>query len=199
MPRSVQMVTLLVWLVALGAVSVLSGARRTPGAGLGSSAGARCGSGSARRPTALCGAIALYINFVLIAMGCFAAFGFLLHTPPRRCFSPPGSHTEVNHGALADFFLWHLLDAIPGLKVNETLRWAAPFTYERAGAGWLLLLFKVMVIVPAVAGIGRYLKDEDPPKDRPWAVEDASARGAPARAGPISPATVHLALRVRQG
>jgi hypothetical protein len=62
---------------------------------------------------------------------------------------------------LADLFLWHLLDAIPGLKVNETIRWAAPLTYERAGAGWLVLLFKVMVIVPVVSGIGRYLKDED--------------------------------------
>lgn len=82
----------------------------------------------------------------------------------------------MSHGSFADFFLWHLLDAIPGLKVNETIRWTAPLTYERAGAGWLLLLFKVMVIVPAVAGIGRYLKDEDPPKDRPSAVTSGAER-----------------------
>jgi hypothetical protein len=36
----------------------------------------------------------------------------------------------------------------------------AALSYDRSGAGWLVLLFKVMVIVPVVSGIGRYLKDE---------------------------------------
>ena len=177
MPPGVQMVTLLLWLLALAAVSVLlysRDLRRRARAWLGRRTQVRVRLGPPGR-LPFWGAVALYINFVLIAMGCFAAFGFLLHTSAPPLFLP-GSHTEVSHGALADFFLWHLLDAIPGLKVNETLRWAAPFTYERAGAGWLLLLFKVMVIVPAVAGIGRYLKDEDPPKDRPSAVSDAGPR-----------------------
>jgi len=175
MPPGVQMATLLLWLLALAAVSVLLYSRelrRRARAWLGRRTRVRVRLGPPGR-LPLWGAVALYINFVLIAMGCFAAFGFLLHTSAPPLFLP-GSHTEVSHGALADFFLWHLLDAIPGLKVNETLRWKAPFTYERAGAGWLLLLFKVMVIVPAVAGIGRYLKDEDPPKDRPSAVTSSA-------------------------
>jgi hypothetical protein len=33
--------------------------------------------------------------------------------------------------------------------------------YECAGAAWLVLLFKVMVIVPVVSGMGQYLKDEE--------------------------------------
>ena len=105
------------------------------------------------------GAIALYINFV-IAMGCFASIAFLLHglTPPL--FLP--AVREVDHGALADFLLWQLLDSIPGLNVPQTLRWEAPVTYQRGLAGWLVLLFKVMVIVPVVSGIGHYLKDEEP-------------------------------------
>ena len=71
----------------------------------------------------------------------------------------------MDHGSLADFLLWQVLDAIPRLKVPETLLWAAPLTYERAGAGWLVLLFKVMVIVPVVSGVGHYLKDEEPRAD----------------------------------
>jgi hypothetical protein len=71
----------------------------------------------------------------------------------------------VEHGTLADFLLWHVLDAIPGLKVPETIKWEAPLTYERASAGWLLLLFKVMVIVPVVSGIGHYLTEEDDEPD----------------------------------
>ena len=97
-------------------------------------------------------------------MGCFAGMAFLLHglTPPL--FLP--ATRPVEHGSLADFLLWQLLDAVPGLKVPETLRWPAPLTYERGAAGWLVLLFKIMVIVPVVSGIGHYLKDEEPRRPR---------------------------------
>jgi hypothetical protein len=106
-------------------------------------------------------AVALYVNFVFIAAGCFASIAYLLHgmTP---LFQPTAGHA-VEHGTLADFLLWQLLDAIPGLKVPDTIKWQAPLTYERAGAGWLVLLFKVMVIVPVVSGIGHYLRDDGPP------------------------------------
>jgi uncharacterized membrane protein YvlD (DUF360 family) len=121
------------------------------------------------------GAVALYINFVIIAMGCFASIAFLLHGLSPPLFLP--AVREVDHGALADFLLWQLLDAIPGLKVPETIRWVAPLTYERSGAGWLVLLFKVMVIVPVVSGIGHYLKDEEPPGvDSPSTSSGAEAR-----------------------
>src|SRR4029450_10298918 len=88
-----------------------------------------------------------------------ASVAFLLHglTPPL--FLPKAR--PVDHGSLADFLLWHVLDAIPGLKVPETIKWEAPLTYERVGAGWLLLLFKVMVIVPGVSGIADYLNEDE--------------------------------------
>ena len=164
-PRSLQVVTLLVWLVFLAFVSVLLYSRalrervrlwldRNPSKFL--------GAFSWRERVETWAAIALYIDFVIIAMGCFAGVAYLLHglTPPL--FLPKAR--PVGHGSLADFLLWHLLDAIPGLKVPETIKWEAPLSYERAGAGWLLLLFKIMVIVPVVSGIGHYLKDEDDEK-----------------------------------
>jgi hypothetical protein len=95
-------------------------------------------------------------------MACFGGLAFMLHDPATPLFLP-AARSEVNQGALGDFLLWHLLDAIPGLKVPETIKWAAPLTYERAGAGWLLLLFKVMVIVPVLSGIGHYIKEEGMP------------------------------------
>jgi len=85
MPRSVQMVTLLLWLVALGAVSVLlywREARRRARAWLGRWSPVRVRLGPPGR-LPLWAAIALYNNFVLLAMGCFAAFGFLPRTVPR--------------------------------------------------------------------------------------------------------------------
>jgi hypothetical protein len=168
-PRWLQAVTLLGWVLLLAVVSAFlysRALRRATRAWFETQAPERVRELSPPERVPALGAIALYINFVFIAMGCFAAIAFLLHglTPPL--FLPAAR--QVDHGALADFLLWQLLDAIPGLKVPDTLRWAAPLTYERAGAGWLVLLFKVMVIVPVVSGIGRYLKDEEgvPPPEQ---------------------------------
>ena len=165
-PRWFQVVTLLVWFLLLAGVSVLLYSRALR---------RRLRDWVRTRPkwprvlspperVGAWGAIALYINFVLVAMGCFAGMAFLLHglTPPL--FLP--ATRPVEHGSLADFLLWQLLDAVPGLKVPETLRWPAPLTYERGAAGWLVLLFKIMVIVPVVSGIGHYLKDEEPRRPR---------------------------------
>jgi hypothetical protein len=181
-PRWLQMLTLLGWLVALAATSVLlhsRALRRQAGDRLGAWAPALLRLVSFARQMPAWGAVALYINFVLIAMGCFAGLAFMLHDPAQPLFLP-GARSEVSHGTLADYLLWHLLDAIPGVKVPETIRWSAPLTYERPGAGWLLLLFKVMVIMPVVSGIGRYLKDEGTTPEK--------SKGAPPRhRGPVGP------------
>jgi hypothetical protein len=168
-PRWLQAVTLLGWVLLLAVVSAFlysRALRRATHAWFQTQAPERVRKFSPPERVPALGAIALYINFVFIAMGCVAAIAFLLHglTPPL--FIPAAR--QVDHGALADFLLWQLLDAIPGLKVPDTLRWAAPLTYERAGAGWLVLLFKVMVIVPVVSGIGLYLKDDEgaPPAEQ---------------------------------
>lgn len=163
-PRWLQVVMLLAWFLLLAMVSALlysRALRRGMREWLRTQAPEWLRHFSPPERVEAWGAVALYINFVIIAMGCFAGIAFLLHglTPPL--FLPAAR--EVDHGALADFLLWQLLDAIPGLKVPETIRWMAPLTYERSGAGWLVLLFKVMVIVPVVSGIGHYLKDEEPP------------------------------------
>lgn len=158
-PRWLQVVTLVAWVILLAGVSVLLYSRALR---------ERLRAWLANHPVLRAftwperveawAAIALYINFVVVAMGCFAGLAFLLHglTPPL--FLPRAR--PVEHGSLADFLLWHLLDAIPGIKVPETIKWEAPLAYERSGAGWLLLLFKLMVIVPVVSGVGHYLKEE---------------------------------------
>jgi hypothetical protein len=90
MPPGVQMATLFLWLLALAAVSVLlysRDLRRRARAWLGRRSPVRVRLGPPGR-LPLWGAVALCINFVLIAMGCFAAFGFLRTPPLRRCFSP---------------------------------------------------------------------------------------------------------------
>ena len=55
-----------------------------------------------------------------------------------------------------DFYMWHFLDAVPVLKINETLLWNAPFTYHQSRVGLLLLIFKIVVIGPVVAAFAAY-------------------------------------------
>jgi hypothetical protein len=49
------------------------------------------------------------------------------------------------------FYLWHLLDAVPTLKIPETLNWDKPaveLTDKRGGG--LLLVFKILVVLPVI-------------------------------------------------
>ena len=50
----------------------------------------------------------------------------------------------------ADFYLWHLFDSIPGIKFNETVGWTQRYAYSDKLSGWLLLAFKVLVIVSVI-------------------------------------------------
>ena len=56
--------------------------------------------------------------------------------------------------AVADFFLWHFLNAVPVLKITDTLLWDPPLTYDQPVVGWILLVFKIAVISPVIAAFG---------------------------------------------
>ena len=183
LPYGLQMATMLVWIAALAVGALLMYSRTLRAQAKAAWDAWAPGPLQIDPPGGKIpawGAVALYVNFVFIAMGGFAAFAFILYDPaqPAPLFLP-GSNKEVSHGALADFFAWHLLDAIPGLKVPETIKWTEPLTYERAGAGWLLLAFKIIVIVPAIRGIGCYLKDDED--------EEAKEPSSPERRGGVGP------------
>jgi uncharacterized membrane protein len=91
------------------------------------------------------------VNVLLLALPFFGALTLVLME--KDVVTLTGSTERV-----FDFYTWHFLDAIPLLKVNETLHWDPPMTYEQARVGWLLLLFKVTVIVPVIGVFGGYWK-----------------------------------------
>ena len=53
----------------------------------------------------------------------------------------------------ADFYLWHLFDSIPGIKFAETLGWEQRYKYSDNLSGWLLLSFKLLVIVSVIGSL----------------------------------------------
>lgn len=180
-PRWLQVVTLLLWFLVLAVTSLLlysRAIRRRIRAWIDQEMPEGVRNSVPSETVTPWAAVLLYLNFVFIAAGCFASIAYLLNGMSSPGLFVPKTR-PVEHGTLADFLLWQLLDAIPGLKVPETIKWKAPLGYERSLAGWVVLLFKVMVIIPVVSGLGHYLRDEDSANE--------SESGAARRRGSVSP------------
>jgi hypothetical protein len=94
-------------------------------------------------------------NVLWIAMVFFSSVTYVLVEHELMKFSG-SAEQDVSPEALLDFYGWHFLDALPLLKVNETLHWEKPLTYDSAWVGLLLLGFKVTVIVPVIAAFAWY-------------------------------------------
>jgi len=104
-----------------------------------------------------------FVAFVVaqIAIILFATLAAMLARHGAIEFKKPVSEPS---DAL-DFFLWHFLDAIPGLDVTTTLRWGEPLGYEDTGVGWLLLAFKVFAIVPIIGAFVAFARQR--PREQP--------------------------------
>jgi hypothetical protein len=62
----------------------------------------------------------------------------------------------LDAASVASFFTWHLAEAVPLVRISESLQWNTPLVYEGALAGWLVLGFKVAVIIPLIQSIRIY-------------------------------------------
>ena len=103
-------------------------------------------------------------NLSMIAITFFSSVTYVLATRGAIALNVTGK-TDVTHGAITDFYLWHFLNAIPFLKVNETLRWREPLTYESGWIGLALLVFKLLVILPVIAAFAWYWKQVNSKSD----------------------------------
>ncbi|HEY7077227.1 MAG TPA: hypothetical protein VH418_17745 [Solirubrobacteraceae bacterium] len=60
---------------------------------------------------------------------------------------------------LQEDYFWHFFDAVPALKVPQTLNWAEPVKFTDPVSGMLLLAYKVLVILPVVGYIAWLVKE----------------------------------------
>ncbi len=93
------------------------------------------------------------LNLLLISIQFFAVATFLLQESGSVTLTL-GSAQALSVDAVADFFLWHFLNAVPVLKITDTLLWDPPLTYDQSAVGWILLVFKISVISPVIAAFG---------------------------------------------
>jgi hypothetical protein len=92
--------------------------------------------------------IMVSLSLLFFSIPCFASLTSTLSDLGYVSFEP-----RIHPGELAmiqDFYLWHFLESIPGLKIPETLLWNVPFNYKDTLSGWLLLIFKLSVILPVI-------------------------------------------------
>lgn len=94
--------------------------------------------------------IAYSFNLLMIAILFFSSVTYVLvNHGVLKLNGPTGA--QVSPEAIRDFYSWHFLHAVPLLKVNETLHWKEPLTYESGWVGLILLLFQLTVILPVIA------------------------------------------------
>ncbi len=119
------------------------------------------------------GALAPFVyclNAFVIAALFFATLTFLLTDFGWLSFTNPDgggiATSELSVDRFMEFFIWHFLDAVPLLKINQTLRWQMQLSYTSAAAGLMVLLFKITVIIPVISAFRAHWKHRQAAKKR---------------------------------
>lgn len=100
--------------------------------------------------------IAFSIAMLFFAIVCFASLTSTLSDAGKVRLQPSLEKADVSR--IQDLYLWHFLDSIPGMKIPETLHWRVPFQYEDGLSGFLLLAFKLVVIIPVIGSFATWRK-----------------------------------------
>jgi len=66
-------------------------------------------------------------------------------------------------GRFGLFYIWHILDSIPLLKIPQTILWSVPHEYHDSLSGLILLIFKVIIVFPVIKAylVWRKVRSED--------------------------------------
>jgi len=101
--------------------------------------------------------VAYSFNLLMIAILFFSSVTYVL--VDHGVLKLNGSNgNKISPEAVRDFYSWHFLQAVPVLKVNETLHWKEPLTYDSGWVGLLLVVFQLLVIVPVIAAFAWFWK-----------------------------------------
>jgi len=92
--------------------------------------------------------LSLFASIVLLAANVCSAWSYILLSQGLASYE---SSRELHPGVFADFYLWHLIDMIPGFKVWETLGIEAPVRPRGPLASLPVLVFRVCVGLPILA------------------------------------------------
>ncbi|MEP6820612.1 MAG: hypothetical protein ABJA18_13840 [bacterium] len=123
-------------------------------------------------------------DLLVMAVSYFSAVTYVLVSSNHLNLTNPQQST-VSAASIPEFYVWHFFQAIPLIKINETLQWQAPLTYKGGAVGLMLLLFQLMVILPVIRAFVWYWKRQEPPAKELRPIH-FRMQGMPARGGFIS-------------
>ena len=89
-----------------------------------------------------------------VALAWWTVFANILSLHDILKFTPDNPTLQTT----ARFFLWHLVDLIPLLDIDETLKWPTPLKYKTEREGWCVLLYQLLVVLPVIALVRRALR-----------------------------------------
>jgi hypothetical protein len=96
------------------------------------------------------------IALLVFSLPCFAALTVTLSRAGLVSFQPAIPDAETAVASVQDFYLWHFMDSIPGLDIPKTLRWENPYSHTDRLSGWILLTFKLAVILPVIGSFATW-------------------------------------------
>jgi len=71
----------------------------------------------------------------LACAGWFSAVAVVVNEHAGADFVTRSGDTSPLYGQYADFFAWHFAEQVPLLRMNETLHWKVPLTYQAERGG----------------------------------------------------------------
>jgi len=96
------------------------------------------------------------IALLVFSLPCFTALTVTLGRVGLISFQPPIPDADTAIASVQDFYLWHFMNSIPGLDIPKTLRWENPYAYTDRLSGWILLTFKLAVILPVIGSFATW-------------------------------------------
>lgn len=111
----------------------------------------------------------------LAAIGWVSAFSLVLVERGVVSFTARSGAEVTTSGQLADFYVFQSFEQIPGLSINDTLQWDVPLQYG-GGAGFVVMAFKVLILLPLVPVLLAAWRVRRPPKPAPPPPAEVAAR-----------------------
>jgi hypothetical protein len=97
--------------------------------------------------------VSLFLSMVLLAANVCSAWSYMLQSHGVASYT---SAKQLHPGVFADFYLWHLIDMIPGLNVWETLGIQPPVSANNIAARVPLLVFRLCFVLPILGLIKKW-------------------------------------------
>jgi glucan phosphoethanolaminetransferase (alkaline phosphatase superfamily) len=94
--------------------------------------------------------------FVGLSISLFGSISYLLFKNGLINSICATTGQEISANTFFDFYLWNILNGIPALEINTTIGWDAPLEYKSWQLGWLIVLFKLAVIIPSIGAFVAY-------------------------------------------